>query len=99
MSAQRLSRMTDEELGGALRTLEPMLVQPPPPDVMGEVEAAIDSGQRPRRRLSSGLRIAILIAAALLLIATAAAAAKLVIDLGGIRIEREPEWRSGGPLP
>lgn len=90
MSAQRLSRMTDEELGEALRALEPMLLQPPPPEVAGEVGAAIDAGRRPRRRLSSRLRIAILIAAALLLIATAAAAAKLVIDLGGIRIEREP---------
>lgn len=90
MSAQRLSRMTDEELGEALRAVEPMLLQPPPSDVTGEVRAAIDAGRRPRRRLSSRLRIAILIAAALLLIATAAAAAKLVIDLGGIRIEREP---------
>ena len=90
MSAQRLSRMTDEELGEALRALEPMLLQPPPPEVAGEVGAAIDAGRRPRRRLSSRLRIAILVAAALLLIATAAAAAKLVIDLGGIRIEREP---------
>ena len=72
MSAERLSRMTDEELGDALRALEPMLLQPPPPDITGEVGAAIDAGRRPRRRLSSRLRIAILIAAALLLIATAA---------------------------
>jgi hypothetical protein len=90
VSAQRLSRMTDEELGEALRTLEPMLLQPQPPDVTGEVVTAIDAGRRPRRHISSSLRIAILIAAALLLIATAAAAAKFVIDLGGIRIEREP---------
>ncbi len=90
MSTERLSRLTDEELGGALRALEPMLLQPAPPDVMREVGATIDAGRRPRRRLSSRARIAILIAAALLLIATAAAAAKLVIDLGGIRIEREP---------
>jgi hypothetical protein len=90
VSAGRLSRLTDEELGDALRALEPMLLQPPPPDVTGEVGAAIDAGRRPRRRLSSRLRIAVLIAAVLVLIATAAAAAKLVIDLGGIRIEREP---------
>ena len=37
MSAERLSRLTDEELGEALRALEPMLVQAPPPDVTGEV--------------------------------------------------------------
>jgi hypothetical protein len=82
--------MTDEELGGALRALEPMLLQPPSPDVMREVGTTIGAGRRPRWHLSSRARIVILIAAALLLIATAAAAAKLVIDLGGIRIEREP---------
>ncbi|HZT10750.1 MAG TPA: hypothetical protein VFB09_06935 [Actinomycetota bacterium] len=90
MSAERLSRLTDEELGEALRALEPMLLQPAPPDVTVEVGDAIDAGRRPRRPLSPRLRIAILIAAALLMIATAAVAAKLVIDLGGIRIEREP---------
>jgi hypothetical protein len=90
VSAERLSRLTDEELGEALRALEPMLLQPPPPDITREVGATIDAGRRPRRHLSSRARIAILIAAGLLLIATAAAAAKLVIDLGGIRIEREP---------
>lgn len=90
MSAERLKRMTDEELGGALRAIEPMLLQPPPPDVTRAVMATIRSEGRPRSRLSSRARTVILIAAALLLIATAAAAAKLVIDLGGIRIEREP---------
>ncbi|TMK16846.1 MAG: hypothetical protein E6G63_02505 [Actinobacteria bacterium] len=90
MSVERLSRMTDEELGEALRVLEPLLLQPEPPDVAGEVRAAIRAGRRPRRRLSSRARIVILIAAAVLAVATAAAAAKLVIDLGGIRIEREP---------
>jgi len=90
VSAERLSRMSDEELGEALRNLEPMLLQPPSPDVMRELGATIGAGRRPRRHLSSRTRIVILIAAALLLIATAAAAAKLVIDLGGIRIEREP---------
>jgi len=90
VSAERLSRMTDEGLGEALRALEPLLLQPQPPDVTGEVLATIRAGRRPRRRLSSRARIAILVAAALLALATAAAAAKLVIDLGGIRIEREP---------
>ena len=90
MSAERLSRMTDEELGQALRALEPLLLHPDPPDVADEVLAGIRAGRRPRRRLSSRARIVILIAAAVLAVATAAAAAKLVIDLGGIRIEREP---------
>ena len=49
MSAERLSRMTDEELGEALRALEPLLLQPEPPDVAGEVRAAIRAGRRPRR--------------------------------------------------
>jgi hypothetical protein len=82
--------MTDEELGDALRALEPMLLQPQPPDIVREVRATIRAGRRPRRWLSSRARIAILIAAAVLVLATAAAAAKLVIDLGGIRIQREP---------
>jgi len=90
VSAERLSRSTDEELGEALRALEPLLLQPQPPDVTSEVLATIRAGRRPPRRFSSRARIAILIAAALLALATAAAAAKLVIDLGGIRIEREP---------
>jgi hypothetical protein len=90
VSGERLSRMTDEELGETLRALEALLLQPRPPDVASEVRAAIRAGRRPRRRLSSGARIVILIAAAVLAVATAAAAAKLVIDLGGIRIEREP---------
>src|SRR6266513_1185921 len=90
VSAERLSRSTDEELGEALRALEPLLLQPQPAAVTGEVLATIRAGRRPPRRFSSRARIAILIAAALLALATAAAAAKLVIDLGGIRIEREP---------
>ena len=90
MSVDRLSRMTDEELGVALRALQPLLLQPEPPDVAAEVRASIRAGRRPRRRLSSRARIVILIAAAVIAVATAAAAAKLVIDLGGIRIEREP---------
>ena len=99
MSAERLSRMTDEGLGEALRALEPLLLQPQPPDVTGEVLATIRAGRRPRRRLSSRARIAILVAAALLALATAAAAAKLVIDLGGIRIEREPTVTAADRLP
>jgi hypothetical protein len=89
VSVERLSRMTDRELGEALRALEPMLLEPQPPDVLPDVRASIHAGRR-RRHRSSRARIAILIAAALLVLATAAAAAKLVIDLGGIRIEREP---------
>src|SRR5206468_683323 len=52
------------------------------------------------RRLSRRARVVILIAAALLMLATAAAATRLVIDLGGIRIEPQPTASSptGAPL-
>jgi hypothetical protein len=87
VSLERLTRMDDEQLGRTLHALEPMLVKHRGPDVTGGVTDAIRSGRRPRHRLSSRVRLAILIAAALLLLATAAAAARLVIDVGGIRIE------------
>jgi hypothetical protein len=90
VSVERLTRMDDEELGRALHALEPMLVAPTAPDVRGPVVDAIRSGRRPRRRFSSGARVAILVAAVLLLLATAAAAARFVIHVGGIRIEPPP---------
>jgi hypothetical protein len=90
VSVDRLTRMDDERLGRAVHALEPMLAVPTPPDVRDAVADAIRSGRRPRRRLSSGARVAILVAAALLLLATAAVAARFVIDLGGIRIEPAP---------
>jgi hypothetical protein len=64
-----------------------MLLVPHAPDVTDAVSEAIRAGRRPRRRVTSGVRLAILVAAALLLLATAAAAARWVIDLGGITIE------------
>jgi hypothetical protein len=90
VSVERLTRMGDEELGRSLRALEPMLLVPRAPDVTDAVSEAIRAGRRPRRRVSSGVRLAILVAAALLLLATAAAAARWVIDLGGITIEPLP---------
>lgn len=87
MSLEHLTRLDDEELGGALRRLEPLLRKPDAPDVAAAVTTAIRAGQRPRRRLSRRVRLAILVAATLLMLATAAAAARLVIDVGGIRIE------------
>jgi hypothetical protein len=90
VSAERLARLDDERLGRALRGIEPMLVAPQPPDVAAAVSDAIRSGQRPGRRLSTGARLAILVAAALVLLAAAAVAARLVIDVGGIRIEPPP---------
>jgi hypothetical protein len=64
-----------------------MLLVPRAPDVTEAVSDAIRAGRRPRRRVASGVRLAILVAAALLLLATAAAATRWVIDLGGITIE------------
>jgi hypothetical protein len=90
VSVERLTRMDDEQLGQAIHGLERMLLVPEPPDVTAAVAGAIRSGRRPRRRLSSGMRVAILVAAAIVLLAAAAAAARLVIDVGGIRIEPPP---------
>ena len=90
MSVDRLTRMDDEQLGRAIHGLERMLLVPEPPDVAAAVAGAIRSGRRPRRRLSTGIRVAILVAAAIVLLAAAAAAARLVIDVGGIRIEPPP---------
>ena len=90
MSVKDLIDSDDEQLGEVLRALEPMLLTPVTPDVAGSVTDAIRTGRRPRRRLPSEVRLAILVAAALLLLATAAAAARLVLDIGGIRIEPPP---------
>jgi hypothetical protein len=90
VSTERLTRMDDERLGRALRSLEPMLLVPPPPDVRGAVADAIRSGRPRRRRLSPRARVVLVIAAAVLALATAAVAARFVIDLGGIRIEPPP---------
>jgi hypothetical protein len=87
VSVDRLTRMDDEELGRSIHALEPMLLVPRAPDVTEAVSDAIRDGRRPRRRVASGVRLAILVAAALLLLATAAAATRWVIDLGGITIE------------
>jgi hypothetical protein len=87
VSVDRLTRMDDEELGRSIHALEPMLLVPRAPDVTEAVSDAIRAGRRPRRRVASGVRLAILVAAALLLLATAAAATRWVIDLGGITIE------------
>jgi hypothetical protein len=90
VSLEHLTRMDDEDLGLAVRSLEPLLRKPEPPDVASAVATAIRAGQGPRRRLSRPVRVAILVAAALLLLTTAAIAARLVIDVGGIRIEPPP---------
>jgi hypothetical protein len=90
VSIEGLTRMDDDELGRALRALEPMLAPVHAPDVSSEVVDAIRSGRTPRRGYSRGVRVAILVAAALLLLASAAVAARLVIDVGGIRIEPPP---------
>jgi hypothetical protein len=99
VSLERLTRMDDEQLGRALNALEPMLLTQREPDVTGRVTDAIRSGRPPRHRLSSRLRLAILIAAALLLLATAAATARLVIDVGGIRIEPGPTGSPSASRP
>ena len=90
MSVDRLSRMDDERLGRAVRSLEPILVVPVSPDVREAVADAIQAGRPPPRHLSSRARIVILVAAAVLALATAAVAARFVIDLGGVRIEPPP---------
>jgi len=90
VSVERFTRMDDEQLGRVVRSLAPLLRTPDAPDVAASVTAAIRAGQRPRRRLSRPVRLAILVGAILVLLATAAVAARFVIDVGGIRIEPPP---------
>jgi hypothetical protein len=84
VSVEHLLQMDDDELGAAVASLD--LAWPTPsPGLADEVVERIGRGH-PRSRV----RWVLVVAAALLLLAAAAVAARLVIDLGAIKIEHVP---------
>jgi len=89
MSAERLRALTDEDLGGAIRSLP--IEWPTPPDISDAVVETLSTGSRARWRPSSRTRVLLLVAAIVLALATAAAAARYVMDLGAVVVERPTE--------
>jgi hypothetical protein len=88
MTAEGLTNLSDDELGGALATLD--IAWPPTPDAHREVLRAIEHGRPPRRRVSRTTLVLIAAVTILVLAAAAAAAAKFIVDLGGIAIQSVP---------
>jgi hypothetical protein len=96
MSVERLTGMSDDELGAAIGNLGPDLVWPEPLRSSDDVVTAIRSRRRPSRSRSR-LKTVLLAAAIVLALAAAAAAARFVIDLGAITIESIPGRPTGLP--
>lgn len=92
----RLSAMTDDELGACLTALGDELAWPITPDVSRAVGASIREQQAapslvaPRLSLPSRRRTLLVIAAALLALAGVALAARLVIELGAVAVQVLP---------
>jgi hypothetical protein len=89
--SERLRSMSDEQLGGALSTLD--IAWPPTPDLARSVMAATRAARSPRvvrLPLSRSKRIMLIAAATVLLLAGAAVAAKIAIDLGAVVVEVTP---------
>jgi hypothetical protein len=98
--SQRLHSMSNEELGGALATLD--LDWAATPELAPEVMARVSSGRLPRVArlpLSRPKRILLIAAATVLLLAGAAVAAKIIIDLGAIVVEVTPSRPGLLPTP
>jgi hypothetical protein len=101
MSHERLQRMSDEELGTALRGAAPAWPPTPPVTAMvaRQIRAAERSGHplRPRLSIPSRRRTLVIVIAVVLALATAAVAAKLVIDIGAETLRTASG--TPGPLP
>jgi hypothetical protein len=97
MSVERLTGMSDDELGAAIHALDPDLVWPELAGSSDALMAAIRSGRRSSRSRSR-LKTILLAAAIVLALAAAAAAARFVIDLGAITIESIPGRPTGVPV-
>jgi hypothetical protein len=98
--SERLRSMSDEELGGALSTLD--VSWPPAPDLARSVMAATGAARSPRvvrLPLSRSKRIMLIAAAIVLLLAGAAVAAKIAIDLGAVVVEVTPSPPGLLPTP
>lgn len=98
--SERIRSMSDEELGGALVTLD--VDWAAAPDLAREVMARVSSDRLPRvvrLPLSRSKRILLIAAATVLLLAGAAVAAKIIIDLGAVVVEVTPSRPGILPTP
>jgi hypothetical protein len=89
--SERIRSMSDDELGGALATLD--VEWAATPELAPGVVARVSSERHPRivrLPLSRPKRIALIAAATVLLLAGAAVAAKIIIDLGAVVVEIAP---------
>jgi uncharacterized membrane protein len=87
MTAARLTRLPDDDLGRAIGHLD--VRWPVSPDVAGSVIGDIQRGRAPRRRIRR-TTVVILVAAAVLALAVAAGAATFLVRIGGIAIRSVP---------
>lgn len=97
--SERIRSMSDDELGGALATLD--VEWATTPELAPGVMARVSSERQPRvvrLPLSRPKRIVLIAAATVLLLAGAAVAAKIIIDLGAVVLEVTPS-RPGLPTP
>jgi hypothetical protein len=98
--SERIRSMSDDELGGALATLD--VEWAPTPELAPAVMARVSSERLPRvvrLPLSRPKRIALIAVATVLLVAGAAVAAKIIIDLGAVVIEVTPTRPGLLPTP
>jgi hypothetical protein len=98
--SERISTMSDDELGVALATLD--VDWAATPDLAPAVMARISSDRLPRvvrLPLSRTKRILLIAAATVLLLAGAAVAAKIIIDLGAVVVEVTPSRPGLLPTP
>jgi hypothetical protein len=89
--SEGIRAMSDDELGGALATLD--VDWAASPDLAPDVMARVSSDRLPRvvrLPLSRPKRILLIAAATVLLLAGAAVAAKIIIDLGAVVVEVTP---------
>lgn len=97
MTTERLRRLSDDELGGAIRTSEPAWPATPPlASIVAERIRETERLPQLRPRLSppSRRRTILILVAATMLLAAAAVAARLVVRIGAETVTVVP-----GPLP
>jgi hypothetical protein len=98
--SERIRSMSDDELGGALATLD--VEWAATPELAPSVMARVSSERQPRvvrLPLSRPKRVALIAAATVLLLAGAAVAAKIIIDLGAVVVEITPTRPGLLPTP
>ena len=98
--SERIHTMSNDELGGALATLD--VDWAAAPDLGPAVMSRISSAPLPRvvrLPLSRSKRILLIAAATVLLLAGAAVAAKIIIDLGAVVVEVTPSRPGLLPTP